>query len=85
MSKSLWIGNIEPGTSEAEVIEFVKKYAHELECKGVKHMEGDGSRPAMVLQFPDAGFGELERLQLRLNGIYWKGRQLFVTVTQRTV
>lgn len=83
MANTLWIGNIAPGTTDEELVEFVKKYAPDLECKGVERVEGDGSRPAAVLQFPDAEIGVVERVQMRLHGMYWKGRELFVQVPQR--
>jgi RNA recognition motif-containing protein len=83
MAHTLWIGNIAPDTTDEEVIEFVKKYAPDLECKGVERVEGDGSRPAAVLSFPDAEIGAVERVQMRLHGMYWKGRELFVQAPQR--
>jgi RNA recognition motif-containing protein len=80
MANTLWIGNIAPDTTDEELIEFVKKYAADLECKGVERVEGDGSRPAAVLSFPDAEFGAMERVQMRLHGMHWKGRDLWVMV-----
>ena len=73
----LWIGNIAPGTTDDELKEFVKKYAHELECTAIQRVEGDGSRPAAVLEFADAPLGAVEQLSMRLGGMYWKGRELF--------
>lgn len=73
----LWIGNIAPGTSDDELTEFVKKYAPQLECTAMQRVEGDGSRPAAVLEFPEAPVGALEEVVLRLHGMYWKGRELF--------
>ncbi|HSC93775.1 MAG TPA: RNA-binding protein [Burkholderiales bacterium] len=74
----LWIGNIEPGTSDEEVRAFVKKYAPDLECTNIQHVEGDGSRPAAVLEFANPPLGALEGVSMRLNGMYWKNRALIV-------
>jgi hypothetical protein len=74
----LWIGNIAPGTPDEEVREFVKKYAPELECTKIQRVEGDGSRPAAVLEFANPPLGALEGVSMRLNGLYWKNRPLVV-------
>ena len=79
----LWIGNIEPGTSDEEVRDFVKKYAPDLECTKIQRVEGDGSRPAAVLEFSDTPFGSLEKISMRLHGMHWKGRELFVQTVAR--
>jgi len=83
MAQTLWIGNIAPGTTDEELVALVKKYAPDLDCKGVERVEGDGSRPAAMLSFPDAEIGAVERVQMRLHGIYWKGRELFVQAPRR--
>ena len=77
----LWLGNIAPGTSEDELKEFVKKYAPGLECRSIQRVEGDSSRPAAVMEFSGGGTIELEKLHLRLNGMYWKGRALVCSTT----
>jgi hypothetical protein len=74
----LWIGNIAPGTPDEELREFVKKYAPDLECTKIQRVEGDGSRPAAVLEFASAPLGALEGVSMRLNGMYWKERALLV-------
>jgi RNA recognition motif-containing protein len=79
----LWIGNIEPGTPDDEIRDFVKKYAPTLECTNIQRVEGDGSRPAAVLEFADAPFGSLEAVSMRLNGMHWKGRALVVQTLVR--
>jgi hypothetical protein len=76
----LWIGNIAPDTSDDEIKEFVKKYAPDLECGTIERVEGAGTRPAAMLQFPEASRAMLEKLRMRLNGMYWKGRALVCTV-----
>ena len=79
----LWIGNIAPGTSDEEVREFVKKYAPGLECTKIQRVEGDGSRPAAVLEFSNPPLGALEGVSMRLNGMYWKERSLIVQTLLR--
>ena len=74
----LWIGNIAPGTTDAEVRELVTKYAPSLECTAIQRVDGDGSRPAAMLEFANVPFGALEAVSLRLNGMYWKERSLMV-------
>ncbi len=53
----LWIGNIAPNTPDEEVRALVKKYAPELECTTIQRVEGDGSRPAAVLEFANPPLG----------------------------
>jgi hypothetical protein len=74
----LWIGNIEPGTSDEEIRELVRKYASDLECTSLQRVEGDGSRPAAVLEFANPPLGALEKVSMRLNGMFWKERPLVV-------
>ncbi len=73
----LWIGNIAPGTTDDELKELVKKYAPQLDCAAVKRVDGDGSRPAALLEFVDPKFGAVAEVAQRLHQIYWKGRELF--------
>ena len=72
----LWMGNIAPGTSDEELIELFKKYAPELTCKNVQRVDGTGSRPGAILEFEGGKLGALEKVSLRLNGIFWKNREL---------
>ncbi|HEX7271416.1 MAG TPA: RNA-binding protein [Casimicrobiaceae bacterium] len=72
----LWMGNIAPGTSDEEIKELVKKYAPELTCNKIERVEGTGSRPGAMLEITGGEMGALEKLSLRLNGIYWKEREL---------
>jgi RNA recognition motif-containing protein len=74
----LWIGNIAPGTSDDELREFVKKYAPDLECAKVDRVDGDGSRPGAILEFAVVPHGSVEKISMRLHGMYWKGRALVV-------
>ena len=79
----LWIGNIAPGTPDEEIRELVKKYASDLECTTISRVEGDGSRPAAVLEFSNPALGSLEKVSMRLNGMFWKERSLIVQTLVR--
>ena len=75
----MWIGNIAPGTSDDELREFLKKYGIDT-VASIEHVEGDGSRPAAVIDVaatPDS----LMKVTQRLNGMFWKGRTLVVQST----
>ena len=77
----LWIGNIAPGTTEAELREFLAKYGL-TEIGFIEQVEGDGSRPAAVLEVAAAPEA-LSKVTQRLNGMYWKGRSLTVQAMTR--
>lgn len=79
----LWISNVPPDTTDDEIRDLVKKYAPTLECTKIQHVDGDGSRPAAVLEFADTPFGSLEAVSMRLHGMHWKGRELFVQTVAR--
>lgn len=79
----LWIGNIEPGTTDDEIREFVKKYSPDLEIKTIQRVDGDGSRPAAAIEFVDTPYGSVEKISMRLHGMHWKGRELFVQTMAR--
>jgi RNA recognition motif-containing protein len=79
----IWIGNMEPGTTDDEIKTFFKKYAADLECVELERVEGDGSRPAAMLRFSGATPEYLGNLAIRLNGMYWKGRPLACNTLMR--
>ena len=72
----LWMGNIAPGTSDDEIKALLKKYAPELKCTSIERVERTGSRPGAMLQFEGGTLTVLDNLSRRLNGIYWKQREL---------
>jgi hypothetical protein len=75
----LWIANIAPGTTDDEIKALVKKYGPALECISIQREEGDGTRPAAGLEFSGTS-KDLGNLNLRLSGMYWKGRALTSTL-----
>lgn len=77
----VWVGNIAPGTSDEELGALCAKYGA-ASVVSVQHVEGDGSRPAAILEVaaaPDV----VSKLTQRLNGMYWKGRSLTVQAMTR--
>jgi len=72
----LWMGNMAPDTSDEEIRDLVKRYAPDLTCTSIERVEGTGSRPGAMLVLAGGGAGSIENLSRRLNGIYWKQREL---------
>jgi RNA recognition motif-containing protein len=79
----LWIGNMAPDTSDDEIRAFVKKYAPDLEVSKIQRVEGDGTRPGASIEFVDTPYGSVEKISMRLHGMYWKGRELVVQTLAR--
>ena len=75
----LWIGNIAPGTTDAELGELIEKYCA-TQVVSVEHVPGDGSRPAAFVEIAAAP-ALAQRIVQRLNGVHWKGRSLTVQAT----
>ena len=71
----LWLVNIEPGTSDEEIRDFLVKYGFPPYDQ-IEHEEGDGTRPAAMLTFASTDPTALGNLQERINGMYWKKRKL---------
>lgn len=78
----LWIGNLDPQTTDDELREFVGKYT-KLEVTGLVRHPGDGSRPAVMLELAGGDIVALDAAQRRLHGMYWKNRQLHVAIPSR--
>jgi hypothetical protein len=72
----LWIGNMEPGTTDDALREFVAKYATGISVAKIQRIEGDGSRPAALLTFDGDTYEAVPALAMRLDGMYWHGRKL---------
>lgn len=71
----LLLGNIESGTSDDEIKEFLVKYGFPV-FDGIERMPGDGSRPAVLLTFKEAAPETLRSLQPRIQNMFWKNRKL---------
>jgi hypothetical protein len=75
----LWLTNVPAEATDEELRELTKKYSPQLECLTLQREPGDGTRPAAFLTFKGGELGDVERLALRLNGLYWKDRKLGCT------
>ncbi|MGR4869718.1 RNA-binding protein [Variovorax sp. LARHSF232] len=71
----LWLVNIEPGTSDEEIRDFLVKYGFPP-FDSIEHEEGDGTRPAAMLTFGGLDPTALGQLQERVHNMYWKKRKL---------
>jgi RNA recognition motif-containing protein len=78
----LWIGNLDPQTTDDELREFIRKYT-KLEISGLVRHPGDGSRPAVMLELEGGDIVALSDAQRRLHGMYWKKRPLHVAIPSR--
>ncbi|HKA42874.1 MAG TPA: RNA-binding protein [Burkholderiales bacterium] len=75
----LWIGNLDPATTDEELRQFLAKYS-KLEIVSLVRVPGDGSRPGAVLEFGSANSLAVYEAQRRLHGMYWNKRELNVQV-----
>ncbi|CEJ96085.1 hypothetical protein BGLT_07065 [Caballeronia glathei] len=71
----LYLGNLEPGTSDDEVREFLQKYGFPA-FDSIEHEPGVGTRPGVVLTFDGVDPMVLGSLQQRIHNMYWKNRKL---------
>ena len=78
----LWIGNLDPQTTDDELREFLGKYT-KLQISGLVRHPGDGSRPAVMLELEGDDIVALSDAQRRLHGMYWKNRSLHVAIPSR--
>jgi hypothetical protein len=78
----LWIGNLDPKTTDEDLREFVAKYCT-LKISGIERIPGDGSRPAAMLELEGHDIVALDAAQRRLHGMYWNNRALHVAIPSR--
>ena len=75
----LWMGNLDPATTDEELQEFLTKYGAP-KIATIERVMGDGSRPAVTLTFESPAVETLYKMAQRLNGMHWKERELVVQV-----
>ncbi len=75
----LLIGNVETGTADDEIKQFLIKYGFPP-FDHITHLQGDGTRPAVLLSFDDADTETLSRLQPRVQNLFWKNHTINVQV-----
>jgi hypothetical protein len=71
----LMLANIEPGTTDDEIRDFLVKYGFPP-FDTIEHEPGDGSRPGVLLTFASTDPAVLSKLQPRIHDVYWKKRKL---------
>jgi hypothetical protein len=76
---SLLIGNVDDSASDDEIRELLARYGFPP-CDSIEHMEGSGSRPAVLLRYGEAPAEALRSLQSRIQDLYWKNRKINVSV-----
>jgi hypothetical protein len=75
----LMLGNIEPGTSDDEIREFLMKYGFPPYDE-IEHVPGEGSRPSVALTFNSLDPEILRKLQPRIHDLFWKNRRVTARV-----
>ena len=76
---SLLIGNVGDSVSDDEIRALLARYGFPP-CDSIEHMEGSGSRPAVLLRYGGAPAEALRSLQTRIQDLYWKDRKINVSV-----
>jgi len=71
----LMLVNVQDSTTDEEIREFLVKYGFPS-FDAIERLPGDGSRPAVMLDFNAATIVELGNLTPRIEGVYWKGGTL---------
>jgi len=77
----LLLTNVEPGTSDDEIRDFLVKYGFPP-FDAIAHEPGDGSRPSVLVTFADADPTALFKLQQRVHNMFWKKRKLAARILQ---
>ena len=77
----LMLGNLEPGTTDEEVRDFLVKYGFPP-FDAIEHEPGDGSRPGVLLTFEGMEASALFNLQKRVHEMYWNKRKLSARILQ---
>jgi len=71
----LWLGNLNPEVSDEELTDFIHRYGCP-DPSDIQHVDGDGSRPAVILTFDGPVDEQVSAAQLRMHDVYWKERRL---------
>ena len=77
----LMLGNVEPGTTDDEIRDFLVKYGFPP-FDAIEHEPGDGSRPAVLLTFTGVEASSMFDLQKRVHEMFWKKRKLTARILQ---
>lgn len=75
----LWLGNVEDGTTDDEIRQFLCNYGFPL-ADSLERIEGTGARPAVLVSFNSIEPHILRTMQPRIHNLFWKNRTLTVQV-----
>jgi hypothetical protein len=75
----LMLGNIDPGTSDDEIQEFLVRYGFPPYDE-IEHVDSEGPRPAVTLTFNSLDPLILGTLQSRIHDLFWKNRRVSASV-----
>jgi hypothetical protein len=75
----LWISNLPPNKSDEDVHVFVRKYA-QVEIDAMTRIDGDGSRPGVLIDIGGPTQLMLSGIQGRLNQMLWDQHELAVHI-----
>jgi len=71
----LFLGNVDAGTTDEEVRDFLTKYGFPTYDE-IEHVQGDGTHPGVTLIFNELDPEALRKLQPRIHGMFWKGHKI---------
>ncbi|HSI54004.1 MAG: RNA recognition motif domain-containing protein [Ramlibacter sp.] len=77
----LMLGNLEPGTTDEEIRDFLVKYGFPA-FDDIAHEPGDGSNPSAILTFASLPSTEMFNLQQRVHHMFWKHRKITARILQ---
>jgi hypothetical protein len=75
----LWISNLPPNKSDEDVRAVVRKYT-QVEIDAMTRIDGDGSRPGVLIDIDGATQLMLLAMQQRLHQLYWDQHELAVHI-----
>jgi hypothetical protein len=77
----LLLANLEPGTTDDEIRDFLVKYGFPP-FDAIEHEPGDGTRPGALVTFTGIDANSLFTLQQRVHDMFWKKRKLSARILQ---
>lgn len=75
----LLVGNLPPNTAEEDLKALLVKYGFPP-FTSMEAIPGDGSRPAVALEFEGVDAETLRKLTLRVHDLFWVDRRISVMV-----
>jgi hypothetical protein len=70
---------VDSSVSDDEIKQFLVRYGFP-EFDAIQHIEGNGTRPAVLVTFNDAPAQALRNLQPRIQDLFWNNRKIHVQV-----